>query len=79
MDDVDKLKMERALERNRSGQTSTWVNPDTHNRYAVTPTRTQYVDGEPCRDFTQDATIDGKAEQVRGTACRQSNGDWRVQ
>lgn len=79
MDELDRLKANRALESNPTGQTSTWNNPDTGNKYTVTPTRTYQDDaGAPCRDYTTEAIIDGKREFVKGTACRQPDGTWRA-
>ncbi|MBB72382.1 MAG: hypothetical protein CMF50_08285 [Legionellales bacterium] len=75
MDDVDHLKMQQALESSKTNQTVSWVNPDTHNSYAVTPTQTYTTNNTPCRKFTTVATIDGKQQTVEGTACRQ-NGKW---
>lgn len=75
MDETDKLKTQRALEDNRTGQSSNWVNPDNHRHYRVTPTKTYYNDGRPCRDYKMLVTIDGKAQTVHGVACRE-NGKW---
>ena len=78
MDDHDRLKTSSALETQATHSPTTWVNPDTRHRYTVTPTRTYTVAGGPCREFTIDAKIGGKAEQVYGTACRQADGSWKV-
>jgi len=32
----------------------------------------------PCRDFRQTVEIDGQTEIMEGTACRQSNGTWKL-
>ena len=76
MDEADRLKAAQALETAPTGQRTTWTNPDTGARYAMTPTRT-YEGPAPCRDFTVDATLDGKPEQVKGKACRQADGSWK--
>lgn len=78
MDEVDRRHAYRALERNPTGQTSSWQNPDTGNSYTVTPTRTYDNQGLPCRDYSTDAWIDGRQETVVGTACRQPDGTWRA-
>ncbi len=79
MDTVDQMKANQALESNRSNQTSTWTNPDNNNTYAVTPTRTfTGANGQPCRDFSTNATIGGQNQAVNGTACRDSSGQWRI-
>lgn len=79
MDETDRLKTSQTLETVRTGVSSSWRNPDTGNTYGVTPTRTFETAAGPCRDYSINAIIDGSSEQVYGTACRQSNGSWRVQ
>ena len=78
MDAVDRRYAYDTLERNPTGRTSTWQNPDSGNRYAVTPTRTYDGGGQPCRDYTTEGWIDGRQETVGGTACRQADGTWRT-
>lgn len=77
MDEADRIKAAQALERTPTGQHSTWKNPDNGNQYTVTPTRTYEASTGPCREYTMDATVDGKQDQVRGTACRQPDGSWK--
>lgn len=77
MDEADRLKAAQALESTPTGQASAWKNPDSGDSYRMTPTRTYEAGAEPCRDFTVDATVDGKPETVKGTACRQSDGSWK--
>ncbi len=68
-----------SLETQPTGTTSTWRNPDSGHEGSITPTRTyQRDDGIYCREFEQTVTIDGKTEQVTGTACRQSDGSWQI-
>lgn len=79
MDDTDRLKAQHALEHNPTHHPSTWQNPDSGRQYTVTPTRTYTAStGEPCREFTTEAYIDGKPETVYGTACRQPDGTWKA-
>lgn len=78
MDDGDRYRAGHALESTPTYQSSSWHNPDSGHRYAVTPTRTYYEGSRPCRDYTTDAWIDGRRETVHGTACRQSDGSWRA-
>jgi surface antigen len=69
---------QNALENQKTGQTSTWTNPDTGHSGEITPTRTYTsTDGVPCRDFTQTIYVDGQYEQIDGTACRQPDGTWK--
>ncbi len=78
MDELDRMKAQRSLETTPTGQTSSWRNPDTGVEYAVTPTRTYQEGGTACRDYTTEAWIDGRRENVKGTACRQPDGTWRT-
>ena len=77
MDKQDRLEMQQALE-TASGQSVAWKNPDNGNQYKVQPTKTYYVKGDPCREYTTYATISGKNEVIHGRACRQANGTWKV-
>lgn len=78
MDDYDRMNTSVALENVRTGVPSAWVNPDTGYEYVVTPTSTYDAGTGPCREYTLDATIGGKTEQIYGTACRQADGSWLV-
>jgi surface antigen len=78
MDEADKLKAAQALESTPTGQATTWKNPDTGASYTMTPTKTVESATGPCRDFTVNGTVDGKAEMVTGTACRQADGSWKT-
>ena len=78
MDEADRLKAAQALESSQTGQQTTWRNPDTGNQYTLTPTKTYESGGSPCRDFSVVATVDGKPENVTGTACRQADGSWKT-
>jgi surface antigen len=78
MDDGDRYRAGQALESTPTYQSTSWQNPDTGNRYSVTPTKTYYSDSRPCREYTTEAWIDGRQETVYGTACRQSDGTWQA-
>lgn len=82
MDDVDRMKVNNALEHNRINKTTSWSNPDSGAHYAVTPTKTYYRQAQgttqPCREYTTTATINGKRETVYGRACRMADGSWQV-
>ena len=70
----------RAFEQNRTGQTSTWSNPDTGNSGTVTPTKTyQLASGQYCRRYTQTIRVGGEPQEASGTACRRSDGTWEIQ
>ncbi len=78
MDDLDRLKAAQALESNQTGYATSWQNPDSRARYTMTPTRTYDTASGPCRDFTTQVNMDGRAETVYGTACRQPDGTWKA-
>lgn len=69
-----------ALDQTPNNQSRTWVEPQTNNRYTVTPTRTYSgnVNGQQstCRDYNMDAYIDGRLQQVVGRACKDASGQW---
>ncbi len=78
MDELDQYKTQQVLETSPTGSTVAWNNPDTNIDYSVTPTRTYESASGPCRDYTTEAVIEGRAEIVHGTACRGSDGSWRA-
>ena len=83
LDRADKIEMERstqnALESGQTGQTVAWQNPDSGNSGTITPRPAVQRDGgEYCREYQQTITVDGRSEQAYGTACRQSDGSWKI-
>lgn len=83
LDAADRAAMEssaqRALEYNRTGEPSTWHNPDSGNRGAITPRRTyQTAQGRYCREYQQTVFIGGEEHEAYGTACRQPDGSWEI-
>ncbi len=70
---------QRTLEHAPTGQTSTWVNPDSGNSGSVTPTQTyRSPDGRYCREYQTTVVVGGRQSQGYGTACRQPDGSWRI-
>jgi surface antigen len=68
-----------SLESSRTGQSSSWQNPDSGNSGTFTPTRTyQEPGGEYCREYTQEVVVAGEKQQSHGTACRMPDGTWKV-
>lgn len=71
---------QRALSSNKTGQTSSWQNPDNDHQGTYTPKSGEYPSGNTtCRDFEQTVTIGGETETATGTACKASDGTWRIQ
>ncbi len=79
MDRQDRMRMERALETSKTGQSVSWKNPDSGASYTVRPSKTYYHHSKPCRKFSTTAFINGKKEVVHGKACRDSRGRWQMQ
>lgn len=68
-----------SLESSRTGQSSSWQNPDSGNSGTFTPTRTyQEPGGEYCREYTQEIIVGGEKQQSHGTACRMPDGTWQL-
>src|SRR5260221_8352711 len=79
MDPADHACVGRTLESTPTGQTVAWQNPQNGAQYRVTPTGNfQGSNGQPCRNFTTQAVIDGRNQDVAGTACRQPDGSWKT-
>ena len=71
---------QRSLESNKDGSSSSWSNPNTGYSGTSTPTRTWYNDkGQPCREFMQTVSYQGKTEQVSSVACRRQDGSWATE
>lgn len=66
-----------ALERGRSGERTTWRNPDNGRYGEVVPGTPYRRAGADCRDYTHTVYIDGRARTMRGTACRNPDGTWQ--
>jgi surface antigen len=61
------------------GHSITWNNPDSGHSGTITPVREgSDASGNPCREFQQNVTIDGRTQSAYGTACRQTDGSWKI-
>jgi surface antigen len=79
LDEADELRAAYALEKNKTGQASTWVNPDTGAQVTVEPTRTfQEPSGQYCREYKTEIMVNGKKQEASGMACRQPDGQWKI-
>lgn len=83
LDNQDRLHAERAaqygLEYAPSGTPSEWYNPDSGHHGSLTPRYTwQTAQGQHCREFSTEVSIDGWVEDAWGTACRQPDGSWKI-
>ena len=78
--EMDKNDRQRLTSSYESGRRSTWVNTTNGNQYTVTPEPTyQNSSNQVCRQAEIDAVIDGKPQRTYSTACRDSQGYWRLQ
>jgi surface antigen len=82
MDQADAQRTQNAINTLPTGSSTGWQNPDTGMQYDVMPVKT-YVNttsGDYCREvIIGSSTIGGTREEVYGTACRQSDGAWKMQ
>ena len=69
-----------SLETSRSGETTSWTNPDTGAQGEVTP-EPAYTNalGQTCRPFQSAVMIGDDTESAGGVACRQADGSWRLE
>ncbi|RED52403.1 RT0821/Lpp0805 family surface protein [Aestuariispira insulae] len=84
LDEADRREaqtaMANSMEYNADGESGAWHNPNNGHNGTVSPTRTYYnAENKPCRDFTHVIEVDGKSEEVKGTACRNPGGEWVVE
>jgi len=75
MDRSDYTCMGQALEYADRGQSVGWTDPRGAS-YRVMPGDSYQSNGRYCRQYTTTAVIDGRAETVKGTACRRADGSW---
>lgn len=78
LDIQDEMRAQQALEKSRTGDTTSWVDPDSGGTVSITPTRTYPKGGTHCREYTSEVIVGGKREQAYGTACRQPDGTWKI-
>ena len=83
LDRADRLALAQAqreaLEYGQSGVSTTWKNPDSGNSGEIVPQRAyRQPDGVFCREFVQVIVVGGEMEAAYGTACRQSDGAWKL-
>lgn len=78
MDRADLARSNQVLEKQPTGVSSSWVNPDTGNQYNMTPVRTYEKNNTYCREFITEALINNEIQTIYGTACRQPDGSWKV-
>jgi surface antigen len=75
MEAEDRRRAALALEQNRMMQ---WENQQSGADYRIEPQGTRYIQGRECRDFRLLADIEGKPDEITGTACRRPDGTWET-
>ncbi len=74
---IQKAAIQYALERERSGNSTQWVNPDSGNAGSIVPVRTfQDRSGEFCREFQIIAEGPTVSHPILAVACRNEQGVW---
>jgi surface antigen len=77
MDQADQTCVGQTLERAPAHQAVAWSAP-AGERYRIVPD-VIYEDGwgRTCRDYETTATIGGRQQMMKGTACRRTDGAWQ--
>jgi len=79
LDMYDEMQAQRALEYNRTGDATTWENPDSGKQVTFVPTETYQKDsGRYCREYRTQVEVGNDIEEAYGTACRQPDGSWEI-
>lgn len=80
MDAVDRICLAHTLEEAPVGHVVAWSDPFTRVAYVITPVRTyETAPGAYCRDYSASSTVvDADAHEIRGVACREADGAWRI-
>ncbi len=64
-----------ALANGKPGVPVDWSSGASHGQFIPGPIRMQ--NGRECRPYTHRIVVDGRGEQLRGTACRMPDGSWQ--
>lgn len=75
-DKHDEAKLQHNLEHGKSGQTTSWTNPDTGETYAATPSRPYMAENKVYRDVVIKDQKDG--HEVMAKAWRDDKGVWHL-
>jgi len=78
VDTLDQSCAAEAVAYGPVGQPVGWASPSYGTEYQVTPVRQYAYEGTTCREYVANAAVNGRWQQVHGTACMQPDGSWRV-
>lgn len=70
LDKFDQQRVQQTLEYQPSGQSTSWVNPDTGYQFTATPSPAYASGNRIYRDVELEAYIDGRRETVQARAYR---------
>ncbi len=80
LDRNDSQRVAQSLESTPNYQKVAWNNQNTNTQYTFTPVNKYEgkINGyqTQCRDYVMDAYIEGRMQQVKGRACKNSQGQW---
>jgi surface antigen len=69
-----------ALQRAPLNQSVAWNNPQNGHSGSYVPVREYNApSGEYCREYQQTIVVGGQSQNAYGRACRQPDGNWRIQ
>ncbi|MEF2231841.1 MAG: glycine zipper domain-containing protein [Pseudodesulfovibrio sp.] len=74
-DKHDEAKVQAALEHNKTGQATSWTNPDTGSKYTATPDHPYMEDNKVYRDVV---IKDADGHTVMAKAWRDDKGVWHL-
>jgi len=78
MSPADYHKIHKLIDTSAPQATEKWRNKETKDTYEFTSLSVNINDkGQPCRDYTIKAIVDGDDMQLQKTACRTDNG-WQA-
>lgn len=75
-DKHDEAKVQSTLESGRSGETSSWTNPDTGKSYTATPEHPYMAENKVYRDVVIRDAKDG--DTIKAKAWRDDKGVWHL-
>ena len=78
MDRSDRGCLAHGFEMARDGRPVRWDGARPGMTYTMTPRGGYERDGYPCRRFTLEREWDGRRHNSHGSACRVSDGEWRM-
>lgn len=74
-DKSDEAKVQTALEHNKSGESTSWKNPDTGESYTATPNHPYMAENKVYRDIV---IKDDEGKTVMAKAWRDDKGVWHL-